>query len=253
MQGLVLTQTDNLTALLSSMRQNKIPLVKVVTSWGWHWDEASRRQVCEMPAVIVRTLAGDGHTLLDPQIVLDEVEPWLSIRPSLSVELGNEPNATDASDDAAWAFRWYFLEAIAAVRQRWPAARLISPGLIETRQQRWWEICQDAFSQADAVGFHAYAYHDFTPSDTGQIQRAIQQLYGLFPSRAWAATELGINDPATPAATKATRYSALHAKLPSHVTAACWYHYCLHPIDGDQQAYQLPTAAFDELKAGGTI
>lgn len=253
MHGLVLTQTDNLTALLSSMRQHKIPLLKVVTAWGWSWDEPSRQQICAMPEVIVRTLSGDGHTPLEPATVLAEIEPWLSTRPDCQIELGNEPNAVDASDDAAWAFRWFFLETVAQVRARWPRARLISPGLIETRQQRWWEICNDAFHQADAVGFHAYAYHDFVAGDTEQIQRAIQQLLQFFADRPWVATELGINDPPTPPATKAQRYSALHAKLPSHVAAACWYHYCLRPLDADQQAYQLPTSAFDELKAGGTL
>jgi hypothetical protein len=66
-------------------------------------------------------------------------------------------------------------------------------------------------------------------------------------------TEIGINDPATPASTKATRYGQLHQKLPSQMCAAVWYHVCSTPIDQDQANYALPDSALPYLKAGGTV
>jgi hypothetical protein len=66
-------------------------------------------------------------------------------------------------------------------------------------------------------------------------------------------TECGIHDPNTPPETKATRYAALHAKLPSQVAAVCWYHTCANPSDADQAAYALPPLALPYLYAGGTL
>jgi hypothetical protein len=263
MQGIVLTSCASIGGLLNAIRSNKLPLLKVVTGWGAHWDESSRREVCRtMPELIVRTVSGDGTRgppegqsaiWCDPGAVLEEVQPWYDARASIQVELGNEPNGYDASDDAAWNFRYWFLETVATVRAVFPAARIVAPGLIEDRQSEWWAICQDAFEQADAIGVHAYAYHDFTNGDTGQIQRALSQLATFFPAKSWILTECGINDPGTSPETKATRYAALHAKLPSQVSAACWYHLCSAPSDADQAAYQLPPEALPYLYAGGTL
>lgn len=262
MQGIVLTSCAQIGGLLSSLRSNKIPLLKIVTGWGAPWNADSRAQVCEsMPEVIVRTINGDGTRppsgqdviFLEPQAVLEELRPWYSACPQLWVELGNEPNHHDASDDAAWVYCYWFFETVKAIRQTFPEVRIISPGLVENRQAEWWAICQDAFDTADCVGFHAYAYHQFTTSDTGQLQRALDQLHSLFPAKTWMLTECGINDPGTPASTKATRYGQLHAKLPSQVRAACWYHACSCPSDADQAAYALPASALPYLHAGGTL
>jgi hypothetical protein len=261
-QGLVLTQTHNLAALLEAMRAARVPLLKVITSWGWPWDDASRAQVCAMPELIVRTTCGDGCApptdapiRLDPATVLAEIEPWARIRPTLWVELGNEPNAADPSDQAAWDWRYWTLETITQVRTRYPLARLISAGLREENQYQWWLINSDVFRLCDAVGFHAYAYHDFTPGDTGQIERAIAQLFEEFPDKLWSLTEAGINDAATASETKAARYAELHRALPSNAIHACWYHTCEEPLEGsaDQAAYALPISALGALQAGGTI
>jgi hypothetical protein len=66
-------------------------------------------------------------------------------------------------------------------------------------------------------------------------------------------TECGINDPGTPASTKATRYGQMHSKLPSQMLGACWYHYCTDPQDADMVAYALPDSALPYLHAGGTV
>lgn len=263
MQGIVLTSCDSVGALLSSVRGNNIPLLKVITGWGAHWDNASRAQVCAtMPELIVRTVNGDGTAgppagqnmiFLDPATVIGELQPWYAARPTIMFELGNEPNGHDASDDAAWTFRYWFIETVKAIRTHFPSARIISPGLIENRQSEWWAICRDAFSLADGIGVHAYAHYQFTTGDTGQVQRALSQIKATFPSKPWLFTEIGIHDPATPAATKATRYKELHAKLPSQMAVACWYHYCSAPSDPDQSAYALPDAALPSLKAGGAL
>src|SRR5215471_621032 len=101
MQGLVLTSVDNLSGLLDSMRANGIPLLKVVTGWGTDWNSEAIRQACAMPSLLVRTVSGDGARL-DPDAVLEEIAPWYAARPHIQIELGNEPNSGDASDDAAW-------------------------------------------------------------------------------------------------------------------------------------------------------
>jgi len=261
MQGIVLTDCASIGSLLSAVRGNNLPLLKVVTGWGYAWDATSRAEVCNaMPEVIVRTVSGDGTRgppegqsaiWCDPGAILNEIDPWYACRPAIAVELGNEPNGYDSSDDAAWTFRYWFLETAAAVRVSFPQARIIAPGLIEARQSEWWAICQDAFETADAIGFHAYAYHD--ADDTGQLGRALSDLALFFPNTPWVLTEYGINDAATAPETKATRYAALHAKLPSQVAAACWYHYCERPIDDDQESYALPPEALPYLYAGGTL
>jgi hypothetical protein len=248
MHGIVLTSADNLTGLLESMRANSIPLIKVVTGWGASWNSDTINQVCSMPSVLVRTVSGDGKPL-DPQTVLNEIEPWYAARPEIQIELGNEPNSKDASDDAAWLFRWWFIETLNAVRKRYPLARIVSPGLIENRQEQWWRINQDAFSMADSIGFHAYAFFDFTSGDTGQLQRALQQLRAIFPNKPWLGTELGINDMATPPSTKARRYGMLRHNLPGQVAAVTWYHFCDQPLNDDMRAYHLPAGAFGELRA----
>jgi hypothetical protein len=255
MQGIVLTDCMSIGGLLSAVRANHIPLLKVVTGWGAAWDDASRAEVCTtMPEVLVRTISGDGTRgppALAPDAVVAELRPWYDVGGNVTFEIGNEPNGYDSSDDAAWNFRYWFLESLNVVRESFPAARIVAPGLIEHRQSEWWAICQDAFELADAIGFHAYAYHD--ADDTGQLGRALSDLALFFPYKTWMLTEYGINDMATSAETKATRYAALHAKLPSQVAAACWYHFCERPIDDDQESYALPPAALPYLYAGGTL
>jgi hypothetical protein len=255
MQGIVLTDCVSVDAMLDTVRGARIPLLKVVTGWGASWDEQTRLAVCTlMPEVLVRTVSGDGCSgppALAPDAVLAELRPWYDARSTIAIEIGNEPNAYDPSDDAAWNFRYWFIETLNTVRESLPEARIVSPGLIETRQTEWWIICQDAFELADQVGFHAYAYHDF--DDTGQLGRALDDLALIFPNHTWLLTECGINDMATSPETKATRYAKLAAKLPSQVGAACWYHFAERPSNNDQAAYALPPPALPYLYAGGTL
>jgi hypothetical protein len=255
MQGIVLTSCTSIDTMLSSIRNNHIPLLKVVTGWGYHWDDASRNEVCAtMPEVLVRTVSGDGTSgapALDPGAVVAELRPWCDARGDIWLELGNEPNAYDPSDDAAWNFQHWFSETATAVRQSFPQARIVTPGLTPDRQTEWWAICQGAFEQADVIGFHAYAHYDF--DDTGQLSRARSDLALFYPAQSWLLTECGIHDPNTPPEVKAQRYAALHAKLPPKVIAACFYHYCDDPMDADQAAYALPPEALPYLYAGGTL
>lgn len=266
MQGMVLTATNNLTGFLNNMRGNYLSLLKVVTGWGveggWHGGNIS--QVCQtMPTVLVRTTNGDGcrppppgqsMIFLDPSVILAEIAPWCQARQQIWIELGNEPNnsntnAANASDDAAWCFRYWFEQTLLAVRQHYPSARIITPGLFLNRQYEWWAICADVFRQADAIGFHSYDYR--TPGDKGELQAAFSQLRQFFPGKSWALTEYGINDPPTPPATKAGHYSQLHKDIASQAVVACFYHYTWKPDNPDQQAYNLPYDSWSALKAKG--
>jgi hypothetical protein len=267
MHGIVLTQTDNLSNFLGALRSNHIPMLKVITGWGYHWDQGTIAQVCSgVPGVIVRTVSGDGcrppaegqdKIFLDPSDVIAELSPWLEARAGLWVELGNEPNMYDDSDDAAWTFQWWFAETVRQLRDTYPTARIIAPGLCSKRWDVWWNIChaERAFDMADAVGFHAYAWrHLDDPADNGgELMAALSLLGTYYPSRPWIGTEIGINDPPTPPSTKCDRYYAAHQKLPSQVSAMYYYAYTDHPSDPDQQAYQLPSSAWPHLKAGGTL
>jgi hypothetical protein len=264
MQAITLTQVNNLDTFLGALHANHVTTLKVVTGWGWPWDAESRAAVGRsMAALLVRTVNGDGTRpppagannliYLDPNTVQAEVQPWIAARARLIVELGNEPNKHNPSADAAWTFRYWFLETLTRMRSVFPGVRCISPGLIETNQEQWWQINQDAFSQADGIGYHAYGHHDFGPNDTGQIQRAHQQLLHYFPHSAWFATELGINDPNTSASTKCQRYSELHRNMPSAVALSCWYHACEQPGNADARNYAIPNSALPALQAGGRI
>ncbi len=255
MHGIVLTQTDDLTALLASISTNDLAL-KIVTGWGWPWDDASRSQVVDSaPQLLVRTVAGDGtrgQPILDTDTVLGELAPWYDAG-ARDFEIGNEPNAYDDSDDAAWDFRYWFLKILQALRMTWPDARIVSPGLIDRNQEPWWTICMDAFGLADQVGFHAYT--GLPSGDTGQLDRALDQLGRIYPDHAWQLTEAGINDPAVPPETKASYYAEFERQLAvsvPQVAAVYWYHFCDQPADEDQRRYALGLADMQHL-AGGDL
>lgn len=269
MHGLTLTSTDNLDRLISDMRANHIPGLKVITGWGWPWDAASRQKCGTLSGLLVRTVDGDGtrppfgtehYIFPEPHRVYDELLPWVSAKPRLVVEIGNEPNAyTAAPDDAPYVFLYYFRQCLQMIRQQFPGVRVLTPGLIEgtgnKAQPHWWEIWSESgiANEVDGIGYHFYAHENFKPTDTGQVQRAHQQLGQYFHDRSWWATEAGINGPKQPDADKCAKYSELHRNMPGNVAMCVWYHICSAPIDDDQRNYAIDSSAFPALQSGGRI
>src|SRR5262245_32965686 len=92
--GVILTYVDNLAQLEDCVRRGQYDTVKVVTGWGlasgWT-DEARARVLSMVPNVIVRTVSGDNN-FPDANEIEREIVPWYTLKPSIMIELGNEPN-----------------------------------------------------------------------------------------------------------------------------------------------------------------
>lgn len=246
MHGLILTNASSVDQLDAAVAMSRATALKVVTGWGLDggWSNAARARVARLaPNLIVRTVAGDpsyangAQSLPLAERIIDEVAPWyyLSGRtPALHIELGNEPNIDPATpDEAIWLYRWHLARAIAACRARLPHAKLIAPALLldgadQHRQSRWLAICGDVFAQCDAVGVHVYEHDAFAAAErrhgtTGQVAEAAR-LYARFPRR--IVTEYGINDPATPIATRARRCAAFARANALRADGYLLYHLC---------------------------
>lgn len=261
--GIVLTQANSLNAFLDNLRGAAVPCLKVVTQWGWPWDDHSRSTVLSsMPHVIVRTRAGDGtqgvQPVLDPTTVKNELAPWIAWNARLTVELGNEPNVDSryCNTDMAYSWAWYMNQMIDIIRHDWPAVRIVAPGLVATPERNyatWNQVCAQAFNRCDAVGFHAYAWRDFVAGDKGEIERVIQTHRQYYAARPWIGTECGIHDPPTPDTEKCRRYATLRRNAPAHVEALYFYHYTDQPLDDDQRAYRITAGALPSLGCKGSI
>jgi hypothetical protein len=239
-----------------------------VTGWGLDgrpWDATTRQLTTGLSGLIVRTVDGDGtrapypgetYIYPHPDRIRAEIMPWVALKPRVIVEIGNEPNAyANAPTDAPWVYAHWLKECARMIQHEFPSVRILAPGLIERDQPRWWEIWRDqgVGPAVDGIGYHAYAHVDFSPTDTGQIQRAHQQLGQFFHDRSWWLTECGINDPQTSDQKKCERYSDLHRNMPSDVVCCCWYHVCTNPINTDQTNYSLDLSALPALQSGGRI
>lgn len=217
------------------------------------------------PKTIVRTLAGDGQYSAGggpadqrynnnpanpwlyplPDRVEAEIAPWYALDPKIYIEIGNEPNnetwwnffqfpegTTEKKNarDFIYNWRYWFGEALKRVRECFPQAKVISPGLAGHFED-WYTICRDVFAQANFVGLHAFAPHDFYGADTWNT-RVIKSLRDNYGDRAWFCTEYGLH--AQPDAsfqrTKGQKYAELvhfnrsEPAWPDNVKGACYFH-----------------------------
>jgi hypothetical protein len=243
-----------------------------------------------VPNVIVRTTAGDpsygqpggsrtpgpeAHP--DPNRIQEEIAEWYSIKPSIYIELGNEPNVYNPDDDFIWAYRWHLGMAIERCRQVFPQAKLIAPGLILERkiQDRdhdpghFLDIAHDVMDDCDYIGVHIYEHYGFRaaqqPASTNQLREALRIYPAHFGDKPWYITEYGINDTRdVPTAEKGRRYAGIihfnesTPPLPQNLVGAVYYHlnlkgdfhtqYHIYP-DGDAAYRQR----IDTAPAGGVL
>lgn len=250
--GTVLTSAPDVARVQASVQAGGYDTLKVVTAWGLArpWDDITRAQVCNLtPTTVVRTHAGDpsaGKPFPHVEEVLAEVAPWLAVKPNCLVEIGNEPNSSPAVD--TYGYRWHLNNTLQQLRDRYPGVQVIAPALVlgpTSRADVWLDTCADVFAQCDLVGVHLYEFYGFSgdrPASTGQFAQA-QALYGArFPRQAWALTEYGIHDPATPGSVKGQRYAQFVRALPAPYQLATSYHIDTAAVNDNDRAYHIDLA-----------
>jgi len=232
--GLILTSTPDIPTLRAAVAAARVEILKVVPAWGLAggWIPAAIAEVARLcPQLVVRTSWGDPscadgtRAFPIPDRILDELAPWLGARPDAWVEVGNEPLIADRDTDLlAWQYRYDLERTIAAIRARWPRARLIAPAHLLNHpirlgshvwgQRRMLEICADVYTRCDAVAIHAY-----TDDQYARGQAWLDDL-GLSALPVWV-TEANLNE-GLDDATRAQRLSTQWRRTP--VEAVLLYH-----------------------------
>ena len=253
--GPVLTNTNDLEALDTTLALPAFDTLKVVAGWGvtdgWR-TETRAFALAAAPVTIVRTVTGDGcagHRTIDPAKVLEDIAPFYALKRRIWIELGNEPNnlATPLSEAEIWGWRYYLLQAIAACRRAFPKVKLIAPGMTQAKNKpskRLYAVCLDAFRLCDAVAVHAYAHQRF--DDDHQLARGLKQARAV--GKPLWLTEFGINDPKMPKATKGAAYAAFVRANAGVFVGATYYHINTKG-DSDPQ-YHIAAAGDAALSAG---
>jgi hypothetical protein len=246
--GVVLTYVEHLDQLEDCVRRGGYDAIKVVTGWGVEggWTPENKARVLNMvPNVIVRTVAGDPSSsrpeddvindFPHPEMVEREIAEWYHIKPSIYIEIGNEPNINDPDDAFIWQWRYYLSASIEHCRRKFPRAKLISGGLIMRNARRFCEIAHDVMRDCDYIGVHAYEYYGFHASQqiaaTNDLQQAVALHTEFFADKLWYLTEYGINDVSVVTMQeKGYRYAGMihfnesHPQLPANVRGAVYYH-----------------------------
>jgi hypothetical protein len=247
MYGVVLTNTDLLSSYIARLKRHNFTLAKVITKWGLgrQWNSGDIHTLTKnMPVTIVRTVNGDpsysdpmnySEWYLHPEKTLEEVTPWLQVKPDMLIELGNEPDvvwdsAREVDEQSIWVYRYFLLEAIDAIKEQFPHAKFIAPSPRITKFDtwyRWVEIMHDALAKCDYLSAHIYGYHNLTLDNRDKADfYHIQPLYDhLFPRKPVIITECGIHDATQSAAQKLTKYNEFYLKLPEHWKGMAIYHY----------------------------
>lgn len=245
--GLILTSTTSLPLLKAHLDAGRCGVLKVVTGWGWRWDEQSRRAVAAMAdTLIVRTVAGDPSYAKGARRypiaadVVAEIAPWYAVRPDIVIEIGNEPLIEPQPEEFAWSYLHHFAPAIRACRTHFPLARILAPAHLVNHQirlgdyqngvARFVAITRDAYQACDGIGIHAYSQQ--------QLDRN-EALYAGGGKPLWL-TEFALNEALSPAQ-RGQRYRAMLDAAP--VAAATLYH--LDEIGGDDPTHFNPNYRLD--------
>lgn len=245
--GLILTSTTSLASLKAHLDAGKCRVLKVVTGWGWPWDEASRRAVAAMTDVlIVRTVAGDpsynGGAKRMPIAadVVAEIAPWYAVRQNIVIEIGNEP-LIDAQPEAyAWIYLDHLNAAIRACRDRFPHARILAPAHLVNHHiplgnspdgvARFVDITKRAYQDCSSIGIHAY--------NQAQLDRNAA-LYANHGKPLWL-TEFALNEQLSPQQRGAKYRAFINA---ANVAATTIYH--LDELGGSDPAHFRPEYRLD--------
>ena len=248
--GPILTNVADLDTLDISLATPMFDTLKVVSGWGvpHGWTTETRAfALAAAPTTIVRTVSGDGcggQRMLDPQAVVAEIAPWHALKRRIWIELGNEPNSvkTPLTEAECWTWRYYLLATIEICRRAFPKAKLIAPGLSQTKglgSERFYPVCLDAIASCDAVAVHAYAHRAF--DDDGQLRRGLFQAADAHKP-IWLS-EFGINDPTQTGAEKGRAYAAVLRGQPQ-LLGATYYHLNIkQDVDGQYHIGQSGESA----------
>ena len=246
MFGPVLTHTSDVFSFVKRVHEVG-DSAKVITAWGASWEDNNNR--CKLLAnvrhVLVRTVAGDpsvsgAHSYLIPDQVEKELAPWLSIKPALMVELGNEPDILGNENEMAiWTYSYWLNQTIDAIRASYPEAFLIapSPRIQVNGWQRWLEITRPVLTKCDAISLHIYGY--YTLEDKGELRDALPVYRRMFGDKPIYITEAGINDKDIPAGDKIRAYQEFAKNKPADIKALFYFHHDENNTLGVHAAYSV--------------
>lgn len=237
--GPVLTNAKNIDRFLDYYRAGRFTTAKVVAGWGLDtgWtDEARRKLVASVPNLIVRTTVGDPsnpgtYWFPHPDVAEAEVSPWLTLKPDLFIEIGNEPSVVweqqGRDEYLTWVYRWWLDETIQRLRNRFPRARLVAPSpcIGVPGWERWLEIPSDVIHKCDAVSLHLYGWHRIVGDGKGEYAAAIPMYRRLFLDKPILVTEVGIHHPPMPKSEKLALYREFARTAPANIKAVLFYHY----------------------------
>lgn len=251
--GPVLTNEKDITRLIAYRNKGKYDAVKVITGWGLQsgWNSITRAQLLTLtPNPIIRTTGGDPSNrsvdpFLNPDKTEAEIEPWVMYKPDVMIELGNEPNIANWTNESIWAYRYFLDLTIKRIRNKFPLVHIIAPALIVNEyMNKWLDICGDVMSTADSIGVHAYEHYGFIGSHearTNQLQIVNAVYTRRFPNKSLVLTEFGVNHVPMPKSQKVQIYRDLLSYLPSVYLGATFYHLNA-AMDIDPQ-YSIPLEA----------
>lgn len=191
--GFILTNAPSLDSVEDIAQAGRYTTMKVVPTWGLDsgWScETRGRLIGLTQQTVLRTRAGDpssGHIYPHSEEVLQEVAPWASLRRSLLVEIGNEPNATTVKVDP-FDYAWYLVRSIKALKETYPNIKIIGTAMQPgPTAERWYTILAEVLRSCDAVAFHAYGHENFT--ETGHLAEATRIGQKFFAKQPWWLTE----------------------------------------------------------------
>lgn len=262
MHGYVLTNGRNIDYLYQFLRKDEVEILKIVPTWGLPWNDYSRAKILAATKdTIIRTTHGDPSRNIDHVIVRDvakdghdyryllpqsfySLDPFLSIKPHCYIELGNEPNLDNVD---FWIYRYWLLETIKYLKDKYPYAKLISPAPIVDsvyieKAKRFYAICQDALMLCDYSGIHAYEHKSFTLPQTNQLKTAMNLSAQYLGMKPLMATELGINDKDISMKDKIKEYKNVEKAYSKSIKAFCIFH-----INADKDNWPNYSVTLDDV------
>ncbi|MDD3824715.1 MAG: N-acetylmuramoyl-L-alanine amidase [Anaerolineae bacterium] len=147
--------------------------------------------------------------------LIDRLKPY-----TVKFEIHNEPNHAEgiegwgASDDNAHAFRSWYLQVLAGLKQACPWARFGFPGLALNNPHRdlaWLDICRDAIEASDWLGCHCYWQYGNMMNDQWGLR--FKLYHERFPNKRLELTEFGDSTPNRPREEVAQLYVRYYQEL----------------------------------------
>jgi hypothetical protein len=256
--GPVTTRVPSVDWLLEYNRAGRFSAALVRTAHGVDggWNEKNRRALLRgVETVVVGSTNGDPSYggiakkfwYPEPAATLAELRPWLRLRPTLTVKIGNEPDVIweqlGQDEKHCWVYHYFLDQTITDIRAEFPQAKIIAPGprIGTPNWHRWLEIRADVYRRCDFVGLHVYGWWQIVGDGKRELETALPVYNRLFPDKPIWITELGINAGALSAREKLARYRATLPLLPSRVAGVAFYN--VHTPAEFHTEYAIPREA----------